>query len=277
MIANDAICFANLPDNEPGSWRRPRSFAFLDRLAKIVLSDSELLLTSYYLPVAIDCLDDELQVIAISHPRFQRSRLVGENGQWLRPYMPIALRCLPFRAAPGTKGDRLEIAVNLEQTVDSLPLPMFSSAGSLSPEVESIQALLRRLERGKAKLERAAEKLLIAGVLAPFRMPKLRGTAEVELKVLTVDRKMFAALSSARAAQLVKGDFLAVDLMAACIFSQRLVPHLMPVASDGGSSAMPTDSTINRHDFAASLKDPIQLDPSGLFSFDLLDDMIGRK
>ena len=270
----EPITFSGLTGNENNTWQRPTSFAFVNELSYLPLSDSELLLTCHYLPIAIDYVDDALQVVALTMPRFQRSPLINLKGQWQRPYLPIALRCLPFRASPGTMAEELEMANNLDKA-DHPKIPIFTEDGSLSPEVEKIKALLRRLEQGKRALQKAAEKLLIAGVLTPFQMARITGTAEVCSPALTIDRNKFEALSHVRAAHLVTDGFLAVDIAAACIFSQRLLPHLISVVVDPVDKSQ--SALANGTDeYLTGLKAQVHVDGSELFPFELFKKMSCR-
>jgi hypothetical protein len=245
------------------TWRRPVSFAFVSELGQIPISDSELLLSSHYLPIAIEHVDDGLQVVAITRPQFHRAPLIDANGGWLRSYAPLALRCLPFRAVSGNS-DALEIAPNLGQPAGP-PLPLSSVDGAPTREIEQIMKLLRRLEAGKRRLQAAAEKLLIADVLAPFQLARLPGIAAISSRALTVDRNKFAALSSRRAAHIAKDDFLAIDLATACLFSQRLTPSLISIATEPKNS---TEAGKNE-EYSLDFRPSTQLDDTELFSFEL--------
>jgi hypothetical protein len=271
----EPIRFISLPNGEKTSWRRLASYDFVNKISQIPVSDSELLLASHHLPIAIDSVNDGLQVVAITTSRFQRSPLIGADGQWQRGYLPIALRCLPFRAALGTsEAQQLEVAVNLAE-VEGSALPIFSTDGSLSPEVERLRVLLRRLEQGKRQLQRAAEKLFIADVLTPFQMARLPGTPPARSRALTADLNKLAALSNSRAAHLAKDGFLPIDLAAACIFSQRLMPKLISVAT-GPSQSEAAQRTDTSEPLLAALKSEVRIDGSELFSFELFDEMSRR-
>ena len=269
----EPIRFTSLPNHDNKVWRRLRAFAFVNEISQVPLSDSEILLTSHHLPIAIDYVDDGLQVVAVTTPRFLRSPLIGPDGQWQRGYMPIALRCLPFRIIPGARrNESLEVAVNLDES-DGPTLPIFSTDGSLSPVIEHIAALLRRLEEGKQALQRAAEKLLIADVLTPFQMARLPGTAPLPSRTLTVDRNKLGALSKFRAAHLVSDGFLPIDLAAACIFSQRLMPKLIsvatsPIQAEERHKIIPAGVD----ELMTALKDG-QIDDSEMFSFERFEEM----
>ena len=97
--AQDAgpISFVRMPLDRSSTWQRHETFVFVNLLAQIIISDSEMLQVSHHLPIAIDCANDRLQVVAITAPRFQRTPLVDSKGEWRRGYAPIAIRCHPFR------------------------------------------------------------------------------------------------------------------------------------------------------------------------------------
>ena len=96
------------------NWQRPPSFAFATTLAHLPLADSEVLQTAHHLPIVVAETDDGLHVVALLHAGLTRIPPVGEDGRWRRSYMPIALRCLPFRlASPPGASPRLEIAPDL--------------------------------------------------------------------------------------------------------------------------------------------------------------------
>jgi hypothetical protein len=258
----EAIRYVRLPLDAAARWRRRESFACVAQLGQLPLSDSELLVCSHHLPIAIDSLHDRLQVVAITSSQFQRTPLVDAEGQWRRGYAPIALRCLPFRLAEDG-GGALEIAVNLRGHA-AAEAPALDDKGTVAADIKQAVGLLRRLEAGRRRLQLAAEKLLIADVLAPFQVMRAPGGASVRSRILTVDRNKFAALSQKRVSHIARDDFLAIDLVAACLFSQRLVPAPISVAVEPGAAAEIDPGQAPQIQF----KSNTQLDDSELFSFD---------
>ena len=270
--ATETMAFTGVSKAKSPTWRPPRDFAFARHIPQVPLSDSELLLTSHYLPIAINYLADGPRVVAILDAQFHRTPVINASGQWQKGYMPVALRSLPFRLAPGPDGEmQVEIAGKLDAD-DEPGLPVLRADGSLSPKVANITALLRRLETGKQALRKAAEILLIADVLTPLKMAKLADAAANDGRYLIVDRNKFAALSNSRVAHLMKGGFLAVDLATACIFSQRLIPTLVAVAAPPGKRAdRPAQSGLD--ELAPALSFNVQIDHGELFSFERFDEM----
>jgi hypothetical protein len=258
----DLIRYAPLPLEAAATWRKQESFAFVARLAQLTLSDSELLQSSHHLPIAIDLIGHQPQVVAVTAAQFQRTPLIDAEGRWRRGYAPIALRCQPLRLADGST-DALEVAVDLEGRGNT-EYPVVGSDGVPTAEIRQVLSLLRRLEVGKRRLQTAAEKLLIADVLAPFQMMRAPGGASVQSRMLTVDRNKFAALSKRRALHIAREDFLAIDLAVACLFSQRLLPGPISVAAE----AKPDEAEPGLPSTQLALKTTTQLDDSELFSFE---------
>lgn len=262
-----AVEFAPVTTDGPISWRRPGSLGFVGDIGQMALSDSEILLSSHHLPIAIDHIGDRLEVVAMTAPQFQRAPLVNADGQWLRGYVPIALRCLPFRLTVNDAGaETLEIAATIQGS-NGADIALRDADGAFTGEIRQIVGLLRRLEGGRQKLRAAAEKLLIADVLVPFRLARLPGSNPTHSRALTVDPNRFSALSNRRAAHLAKDDFLAIDLASACLFSQRLMPGPISVASETKPASNVAATTSD--EAVLGLRPTAQLDDSELFSFEL--------
>lgn len=255
--------FKPLPANTGSRWRRPTSLTFVGAMLHFPISDTELQQSSHYLPIAIEDTDDGLNVVAITAPQFQRTALVSPDGKWQRAYVPIALRCLPFQIGH-SKADTIEIASNFDGT-DAPDFPLFDADGSLSSEVKTIAAMLRRLEQGKGRLRAAAEQLFIAGLLTRFHVAALAGTDARALSLLTVDVAAFRAVPAPRIATLAQ-QMLVLDLAAACIFSQRLtsLKAIQPIPDQMETNDVDDDAvqTLIPSSTAA------QLDNSELFSFE---------
>lgn len=262
-----SIEFTAVPTAASATWRRPGSLGFVNDIGPITISDTELLLSSHHLPIAIDHVAGRLEVVAMTAPQFQRAPLVSNGGQWQRGYVPLALRCLPFRLTVNDAGvETLEMAVAV-QAGGGPDLPLRDAEGTFSGEIRQVVGLLRRLETGRQRLRAAAAKLLIADVLVPFRLANLPGSNSTHSRALTVDQNRFAALSNRRAAHLARDDFLAIDLAAACLFSQRLMPGPISVARERNRASLTRDTGAD--DTVLDFRPTAQLDDSELFSFEL--------
>lgn len=272
---NPTITFAKVAAGNPPHWRRPRSFEFVRAIPHVPLADTEVLQTSLYLPVVIDYAPDGPRVVAATNPRFHRWPMTGSGGKWLRTYLPICLRCLPFRTVRDADGNTgIEVAIDLGEK-DQPALPTFSANGALTPEVQKIAALLRRLEEGKQALQKAAEMLLIADVLTSLRLANIPDAAPAN-RYLTVDRNKFASLSNSRVAHIIRDGFLPIDLAAACIASQRLMPTLVSVATADQTGAGHSKAISTRiDDLVSTLTLNVEVDPSELFSFEQFKEMSG--
>ena len=272
--ALEELAFTSLPRDQASRWRRPASLAFVGALTRVPISDTELLQTSHYLPVAIEDRGDELQVVAVTASHFQRAPLLSEAGQWQRSYVPVALRCLPFRVT----GDDGAAGIEMTNAFDSDPgadFPLFQANGSLAGDVQGIAAMLRRFEHGKRRLKVAAEQLFLAGLLTQLQV---RAPANMDAngpEFLTVDAAAYRALPNARLALLVQTNLLALDLIASCLFSQRLMPQMVSVRSaperDVRSEAGEANEAGATTHSIIPTRSALHVDSSELFSFEMFD------
>jgi hypothetical protein len=266
MTSGGPTNFQPVAKGAPQHWRRPRSFAFVQEMPHVPLSGAEILSAAHHLPVVVEYGRGGTSVVAITDPQLHRCPLTAADGKWLYGPLPIHLQCLPFRLSGGPGEEaRLEVAID-PADADHPPQAMFSPDGALSPEVGEIVALLRRLEHGKQLLQRAAKMLLAADVLTFFQPANLTG--KMPHQYLTVDRSKFAALSNSRVAHLVRDSFLPLDLAAACILSQRLMPTLIPVATPALHGLSPDKLIQSGIDgLLSNLSVSAGVDDRGLFSF----------
>jgi hypothetical protein len=269
--ANPFSAFPFVPvDRVSGqNWQRPRSFAFATTLAHLPLADSEVLQTAHHLPIAIAEKDDGLHVVALPHAGLTRISPVAEDGRWRRSYMPIALRCLPFRlASPSGPAPRLEIAPDLGIAPPGVQgARLTTTTDVLQADLQPMASLLTRLESGHRRLNRAAERLFLTGVLAVIEgIPADYGA------YLTVNPQAFEDLAPEHCAFLARDHFLPMDLIAACLFSRRLLPdHVARLASAPKRKGPDDRSTIATevNDLLRHVNDvDMRIDDSELFSID---------
>lgn len=269
---NRPLCFEALRDGPGDVWRRPRRFGFLDRLGIVPLSDSELLQTSLYLPLAVLEGVGTHEVVAVVHPAFLARSPLRADGRWGQSYMPIALRCLPFRkgsrAADGIA--KLEIAAGLEADDDSVALP-FAENGRMQQDLARVVSLLDRLEKGKARLASAAASLVAADLLVPLISTDAENPLAVDVRLLVVDPQRLWRLTSARTVALAADSFLPLDLATAFAFSSRLwASNLAPDRSttDGDAQTPAVDPALFGQHAQAAFAIELRIDDSSLFSFD---------
>ena len=260
-------------DDGPGNvWRRPRQFKFLDRVGAVPLSDSELLQTSLYLPLAVQAGAGGHEVVAVVHPDFLARPPVGADGRWRQFYMPIALRCLPFRrAAHATSSlSSLEIATDLDAGDDAALMPLFAESGRLHQDLAGVVSLLDRLERGKARLAKAAASLVAADLLVPLISTNPESRLAIDVELLVVDPRRLQQLTPARTVALAADGFLPLDLATAFAFSNRLwASTLAPGRStDDDAQVAAVDSALFGQHGQGAFAIELRIDDSSLFSFD---------
>jgi hypothetical protein len=250
----------------PG-WRKLASVRFLGESYGCPIADSELLLCSHHLPIAIVETDLGLDVIALTGSAFTLSTTVSNDGRWVPPYSPIALRCLPLTV--DLSGRRL-IAPSLMSAKGALN-PFESEIGVPSREMMAVSGLLSRLDEGRRKLRRAAERLFVAGVLV-----SLRSTDPIEHlpdgpRLYSVDEGAVEALAGPRVAHLANENFLPLDLAEACVFSRRLLKPFIRLAPDETESGPVYHGRANLDDFVhGAVELDIELDRSELFDVETL-------
>ena len=263
---DNPLRFEALDERPAGVWRRPRQFHFLDRIGVIPVSDSELLQSALYLPLAVREAAGTCDVVAVVHTDFLARPLVRDNGRWLPFYMPIALRCLPFRHAGRTTAGtaKLEIATGLDVDDTAPALPFIADAGRPHRDFAAAQAHLDRLEIGKARLAKAAATLLAADLLVKLTSSNARKALDTHL--LVVDQNRLRRLTQARTTALAMDGLLALDLATACCFSSRLwASHLVPESTDSTQSDSPISFDHRSH---GVLPVDLRIDDSSLFSFE---------
>ena len=258
--------------NGPGDvWRRPRQFRFLDRVGTVPLSDSELLQTSLYLPLAMQEGAGTHEVVAIVHPDFLARPPVRAGGRWGQFYMPIALRCLPFRRAGQAAGSisRLEIATDLDADDDAVVLPLFAEKGRMHQDLAGVVSLLDRLEKGKVRLARAAASLVAADLLVPLISTNPENALAIDVELFVIDPRRLRRLTPARTVALAADGFLPLDLAAAFAFSSRLwASNLAPGRSTDDTQMAPTDPALFGQHAQGAFALELRIDDSSLFSFD---------
>jgi hypothetical protein len=257
----------------PGEvWRRPRQFRFLDRIGSVPLSDSELLQTSLYLPLAVQEGAGTHEVVAVVHPDFLARPPVGAGGRWGQFYMPIALRCLPFRRAGQATGNisKLEIATDLNADDDAMVLPLFAENGRMHQDLAGVVSLLDRLEKGKARLAKAAASLVAADLLVPLISTNPENALAVDVELLVIDPRRLRRLTPARTVALAADGFLALDLATAFAFSSRLwASNLAPGRSTDDDAQIATvDPALFGQPSQGAFALELRIDDSSLFSFD---------
>lgn len=271
-LAARPLHFEMLRERPGDVWRRPRQFGFVDRLGAVPLSDSELLQTSLHLPLAVQQGTGAHEVVAVVHPDFLARRPLRVDGRWGQSYMPIALRCLPFRKG-GRDADgiaKLEIAADLEVDDDSAALP-FAESGRLQQDLARVVSLLDRLEKGKARLASAAASLVAADLLVPLISTDAQNALAVDVQLLVIDPRRLWKLTPARTVALAADSFLPLDLATALTFSSRLwASNLIPDRSttDDDAQTPAVDPALFGHHAHAAFAIELRIDDSSLFSFD---------
>lgn len=246
-------------------WRRQLRFPWLAELGAIPIADTELLNLSHHCPIVIHLQNGVPSVqCLVRHDLVQAPRFAGD-GRWLLAYQPIALRTLPFRIRNAGGKGLIEVSRKLADDPDAAePMALFGETGVETRDYATLVSLLEGLHRGAGRLSDAARILMAADVLVP-----LEGEFD-GAELLTPHSELLLDTPLTRACALTADGFLAFDLAAASLFSQR---WLAPGLIGGRRLATPVETVpILRegleHGLRDALDNPVILDESALFSFD---------
>jgi hypothetical protein len=255
--------FVPLASANLSGWSRPERFGFCDALAFVPLSDSELLHMSHYCPIAIAVDSYGPTVVALLHSELVKARPLDAEYRWTAPYMPMALRCLPFRDARG--GGDPEVAPELVGEANENK-PIYLADGEPAAEFQQVKTMLERMERGRRRLSDAAKLLIAADILSPLAPPQNMADGIL----LVADPSKLAALTPRKAAALTADSNLAFEIAGASIFSMRwLDTRRIETSLDRAPEQI--GAPANRFETVEiddAIEQPVLMDASELFSID---------
>jgi len=261
MTYRDGLRFVGLPDSGLSRWGPPKSFSFLRQLPWLPIADTELLHLSHFCPIGIVLAETGPSVVALTHAFWHPRGSLDARGGWSAPYMPMALRSLPFRlsAAAGA----VEIAPELIAPGEAV-FALYDEDGAPGPEFAQALDLLARVRRGALRLAEAAKALLLAEVLVRLEPLGEGGHDEV----WTVSREAVLALPPRKAAALTVVSNLGFELAGAALFSQRWLDRSR---IEAGTARDRSDEVILMP-IVPAIEDTVErlmvVDESELFSFE---------
>lgn len=250
----EGVPFASIPAPSALRWGTLRDFSSLMPLTAVPIADTELLHLSHYGVIAVAIPTDPMGlplVVMLTHPEMSRVVPFNGAGKWLPPYMPLALRALPF--TPGYAGECL-YSPSLVVTAEQPQWRAEAAPGKPTAEFRAMLDLVQRIFVGARRLSDAARMLLAADVLVPLE--PLTNQAETRFFVARDDR--LADLAPARAAALTALGMLPMELAAASLFSCRYLSRKIDMR------AAQTRSVARYSDFGnASAIEPLPIELSG--------------
>ena len=253
--------FVSLPDSGVSRWGPPKSFGFLRQVPWLPIADTELLHLSHFCPIGIVLGETGPSVVALTHTFWHPKSSLDAKGGWAAPYMPMALRGLPFRL--GTTAGTVEIAPELIAS-DEAAFALYDEGGAPGPELAQALELLARVRRGASRLTEAAKALLLADVLVPLQ-PLHEGGHD---DVWVVSREAVLNLPPRKAAALTVLSNLGFELAGAALFSQRWLDR---TRIESGTARDRSDD-VSLMPIAPHIEDTVErlmvMDESELFSFE---------
>lgn len=250
----DALPFIPIQQPETLRWGSLGHFKELMPLAAVPISDTELLHLGHYAPIGVLIAEGGVTqpvVVLLTHPELAERGPFNAAAKWMPPYMPLALRALPF--TPGVEGECL-YSPTLVVTHEAPAWQVESPAGKPTQEFRAALDLVQKLHRGARRLSDAARLLLAADVLVPLEPIESRPGD----RFLVVSLERLAALSPSQSAGLTAMGMLPLELAAASLFSRRyLTRGLAPEAA-----AAERRDRANRIGATTAI-DPLPIDPMG--------------
>jgi hypothetical protein len=253
--------FVGLPDSGVDRWGPPKSFGFLRQVPWLPIADSELLHLSHFCPIGIALGETGPSVVALMHAFWHPKSSLDARGGWAAPYMPMALRGLPFRL--GVAANDVEIAPELIAPGEAA-FALYDEGGAPGPEFAQALDLLVRLRRGALRLAEAAKALLLADVLVPLQPLREGGHDDVWV----VSREAVLNLPPRKAAALTVISNLGFELAGAILFSQRWLDR---TRIESGTARDRSDD-VTLIPIVPGIEDTVErlmvMDESELFSFE---------
>lgn len=264
----EPLAFIPLTEFERAGWRRPSSFFWLDRIGVLPIADTEFMALAHFCPLAIELHERGPRPVAIVQPHMVSHRLLADDGRWRPPYVPMALRSMPFRPGPG---DTIEVAPELaDNPGDSdQAFDMAGKKGGRSQAFATIAALVQRIQLSAPRLENAAKILMALDLVEHVAgLPR-----ELAGPLYTVRLDAMVALSASRILGLTADSCCPLELATALTFSRRWLAA--GAADPSGRPFEPARDSVRRQMFdphiAEPLDEPLGLDDSPLFSMDHLE------
>jgi hypothetical protein len=225
-----------------------------------------LLNLSHYCPVVLRFTDEGPQVLILLNPAMVSASTVDGNGRWRPPYSPIALRSLPFCPGP-TVGD-VRVAPELAAERHEESYPLRDAMGDPSEQFAAVLAWIGRLRQGMRRLSEAAKLIVAADLLVPIMVHQPGTMRPSETDYRTVCPQRLNRLSAARAAALTVDRCLPLDLLAACMFSRRLLARSVTVQRLETSEPAASNESWKTIDLVKLPDLDVRLDSSPLFSYE---------
>lgn len=242
-----------------GRWRRLSDVGWLPALGALPIGDKELLNLAHHLPVAVSADAGQVHVVALIHPSCLRRPVVDQAGRWTPPYRPLAVRALPFHPVdPATGAWRSMIVEDPGAAGPGAGEPFYLADGRPAPAFEQAMRMLVQLVGGARRLAAAAEALIAADLLAPLVLDGANAGVLAGRRLLVADPAKVMRLTPARTHALARDGFLALDLLTASHFSQRLLSQALPRPGHGEPPAALSGLSFDPGEL------PIEIGVSGL-------------
>ncbi|MFO1162423.1 MAG: SapC family protein [Reyranellaceae bacterium] len=175
-------------------WRRLASYAFSARESYVPICGGEFGRIAATMPFAFIDFAGELVPVALLSLTPGVNLFVGPDGRWVGSYIPLLLRCYPFRLFRASDTNQYSLCVDAEadSCSDSAAATelFYDAEGNLAPATKAVFDALVQFEQNRLATLRAVAALVEAGVVCPWAVKIEDGDREKTLARLhRVDEK----------------------------------------------------------------------------------------
>lgn len=181
-------------------WRRLTGYSFAARESFVPIGGAELARAAATMPTAFLESSGEFIPVALLSLAPGTNLFVAPDGRWLGAYIPVLLRCYPFRLlrVPGTDKYSLCADSDADQLSDAAASTelYYDSEGHLAPATKAVFDTLAQFEQNRLATAQSVAVLVEAKVLCPWPIRFQDGDKEKTVTGLhRIDEKVLAELS----------------------------------------------------------------------------------
>lgn len=169
-------------------WRRPSGYSFAASDAIIPLLGMEFDRAGVAMPIAFVEHQGHYSAVGLMSPVPGQNLFIAPNGQWLGNYVPLVLRCYPFKLARIEGSTRFALCIDEDSGVivdpDADTERFYDDDGKLSAAITNVFQVLQQVEQGRTATELALAALADAGVIEPWPLAVQKGQRQVPVKNL---------------------------------------------------------------------------------------------
>ncbi|MEX2132379.1 MAG: SapC family protein [Pseudohongiellaceae bacterium] len=208
-------------------WQAPQNYNATaeQNVITVLLPELSNMISHYVL--AFTKVADQYQLVALLSLSGGRNLYLGQEGQWLCPYIPAALRSNPFTLANNASGDKIMCVDENALTDDPQAKALVDGEGNLAPPTAQVFEFLNHCEQGRVMTQAACKSLADAGLIDAWPLTLGGEDGQKTVNIEGLHRINATALDELKASALAKlRKSGALPLAYAQLFSMNQLPVL---------------------------------------------------